>query len=252
MTGGKLVAVVVGAFLVLGACGGSTSSDGGSDGGGSGGSGGNGGGGTGGGATGGGGTGGCAGNPQMDCVDTCTGGFQGPICENGSWTCPPPVPCPAGGGGTAGCAGGGGIDCIDQCTGDFYLPDCVNGSWECADSSPCPDAGTCPTGQVPTIEGCLSCDAATTAFSNAIEAARLANAACNTAADCVLTGSGTACAGACQVAVSAAGQSAFAAALAKIDAGYCSGFVAVCGYSTPKCAMPTLECQAGLCQTVYQ
>jgi hypothetical protein len=158
------------------------------------------------------------------------------------------------GGGTAGCedfgSGGGCPAC-----GAYVPPVCENGTWTCSPVV-CPDASTdanptCASNQVPTVDGCLTCSDASTKLNDAIEAARKANAACGTAADCVLTGAGTACAGDCQIAVSTSGKAAFEAALAKLDADYCSGFVPVCGYSTPKCAMPTLECTGGLCATKF-
>ncbi len=191
MTAGRLVAMFLGVFLGIGACGGSTPGGGGSHGAGRGGS---------------------------------------------------------GSSGSAGCGNVGMMDCMDRCTEDLFSPDCVNGSWVCAETSPCPDCGA---GQVRTFEGCMTCDAVTAALSEALETERLANAACRTVADCVLTASDTACRGTCPVAVSVAGERAFTAALSWTDRDYCSEFAAECGYSTPKCAAPKLECQTGLCQTVY-
>lgn len=219
MTAGRLVAMFLGVFLGIGACGGSTPSGGGSHGGGSAGSAGDGGGGRSGGSGGSG-----------------SGGTAGSAGEGRS-------------GGSGGCGEeGGGIDCMDRCTEDLFSPDCVNGSWVCAETSPCPDCGA---GQVRTFEGCMTCDAVTAALSEALETERLANAGCRTVADCVLTASDTACRGTCPVAVSVAGERAFTAALSWTDRDYCSEFAAECGYSTPKCAAPKLECQTGLCQTVY-
>ena len=84
-----------------------------------------------------------------------------------------------------------------------------------------------------------------------ITEARKANASCGTATDCVMTSSDTACSGACGVAVSKSGEAAFQSALAYADGAYCSGFVPVCGYSSPKCAQATLECNAGSCEAKY-
>lgn len=156
---------------------------------------------------------------------------------------------PAGGSGGSGACGPMPTgDCI--VCGHYASMICQNGAWTCPPEN-CVDAGTCPSGQVPTVEGCLSCSDASSKLDAAIEAARKANAACGTAGDCVLTASGTACAGACQVAVSASGEAAFKALLSKLDGDYCSGFVPVCGYSTPKCAVPTLECNAGSCEAKF-
>lgn len=113
------------------------------------------------------------------------------------------------------------------------------------------DAFQCASGEVPTVEGCLTCSAASQKLSDAIEKARKANASCGTATDCVMTGSGTACSGTCGVAVSKSGEAAFQSALAYADGAYCSGFVPVCGYSSPKCAQATLECNAGSCEAKY-
>ncbi len=226
----RILAAVVGSLLVMGACGGSTSDDKG----GAGGSGGS------------GGSGACAGYGNFECED-CVG-FYPPKCVSGTWSCVPSPQCSDGGGG---CAAGGGGDCVDNCTGQFYLPDCVNGNWVCTGSTPCPDAGACSSNEVPTVDGCLSCSDATTAYTTAIEAARKANAGCSSATECVLTSAGTTCAGSCQVAVSQSGESAFAAALAQIDSDYCSGFVDVCGFSTPKCAVPSVVCTLGTCEVVF-
>jgi hypothetical protein len=236
----RFFALVLAPLLAIGACGGSTSdsSSGGTS------SGGTSSGGTTSGGTGG--SAGCGGGGAMDCIDTCAGHYVSPLCVSGTWICPQST-CDGGGG----CAAGGGIDCVDQCTGDFYLPSCVNGGWVCDQSSPCPDGGTCAVDEVPTADGCLSCSDATTAYTNAIEAARIANAACNTETDCVLVDASTTCAGSCQLAVSQSGQSAFSASLQQIDADYCSGFVAVCGYSAAKCALPTPVCNAGTCGVVF-
>ena len=162
-------------------------------------------------------------------------------------------PGTGGSGGTAGCGPmPGPMDC-EGCSG-FTSPVCENGSWTCPPLN-CPDAGpdaaTCGAGHVPTIDGCLSCVQASTKLGQLIEAARAKNASCSTEMDCVMTGSATACNGSCGVAVSKAGEAAFQAALTKIDTGYCAGFVPVCGYSTPKCAMPTLVCNAGQCEAKY-
>jgi hypothetical protein len=153
-------------------------------------------------------------------------------------------------GGAAGCGGGGAMDCVDPCDGHMYLPSCVNGAWTCAGGDVC-DAGTCVPGTVPTVEGCLSCADASTKLAGAIESARSANAACIEAADCTLTGAGTACWGDCPAAVSKSGEPAFQSALSKLDADYCSAFVPECGYSTPKCAVPTLVCASGKCEATY-
>src|SRR5262245_37028008 len=79
-----------------------------------------------------------------------------------------------GGSATGGCGGGGAADCVD-CTG-FSSPICVNGQWTC-EQHDCSDSGVggsgtggtgaCPANQVPTVDGCLTCDAATAAYSGA-------------------------------------------------------------------------------------
>ncbi|MBK8997816.1 MAG: hypothetical protein IPM35_19000 [Myxococcales bacterium] len=161
------------------------------------------------------------------------------------------------GGSTSGGSGGTGacgpmpgpMDCL--VCGQLTSPICENGAWTCPPEVGCPDAGSCPSNQVPTVKGCLGCSDASSQLNDGIEAARKASSACGTAADCVLTGAGTACAGSCQVAVSKSGEAAFQAALSKLDADYCSGFVPVCGYSTPKCAVPTLECTGGSCEAKF-
>ncbi len=234
-------------MALLGACGGETGSDGGGGTGGTTAS----GGGTGGGTAGSGGSGGASGcGPMpgaMDCM-TCTGELIGPECKDGSWSCPPQGCVDAGPCGPL----PGAMDC-EGCSG-FTSPVCENGSWTCPPLN-CPDAGpdaaTCGAGHVPTIDGCLSCAQASTKLGQLIEAARAKNASCSAETDCVMTGSATACNGSCGVAVSKAGEAAFQAALTKIDTGYCAGFVPVCGYSTPKCAMPTLVCNAGQCEAKY-
>jgi hypothetical protein len=211
-----------------------------------------------------GGTGACGPMPGgSDCFDQCSGMYS-LSCIQGTWSCVPPQPC-GGSGGTGGtiATGGtgacgpmpGGVDCFDSCSGQMYSPSCVNGSWDCI-PKPCPDAGgpdaaACPTGQVPTLEGCLTCTDAAAHLSAEIEKARKANAACSTAADCVMTGDSTACFGSCGVAVSKSGEAAFQTALSYWDGAYCSGYVAVCGYSTPSCAQPTLVCNAGSCDATY-
>jgi len=157
-----------------------------------------------------------------------------------------------GGSSTGGCGGGGAADCVD-CKG-YSSPICVNGQWTC-EQHDCSDSGAggaCPANQVPTIDGCLTCDAATQAYTSAIDAAQKANSACNLETDCVLTAASTTCSGSCQIAVSKSGEAAFQAELASIDKNYCSGFVAVCGYSTPKCANATLACNAGTCEAIFK
>lgn len=233
------------ALMLFAACGGSSTSDG-----------------SGGAGTGG--SGACGPMPGgWDCP-SCTG-MTSPVCKNGSWTCPA-LSCGTGGtagaGGLGGTAGSGACgpmpspptDCANPCTGSMELPVCQGESWGC-EVHVCPDAGqdaaSCASGQVPTVEGCLTCAAASQKLSDAIEAARLANASCSSPADCVMTGSNTTCWGSCGVAVSKAGEQAFAAALAKLDGDYCTAFVPECGYATPKCAQATLTCPAGTCVAQY-
>jgi hypothetical protein len=90
-----------------------------------------------------------------------------------------------------------------------------------------------------------------TKLNAAIEAARVANAACTTAADCKTTSADTPCAGACPVAISTAGESQFQAALSKLGTDYCSDYVSECGYATPSCVLPTLTCPAGICEATF-
>jgi hypothetical protein len=113
------------------------------------------------------------------------------------------------------------------------------------------DAAACGAGEVPTVEGCLTCDQASAKLDAAIESARVANASCNTADDCTLTAASTTCWGACPIAVSKSGESSFQAALAKLDGDYCTAYVPECGYVTPKCAAAKLACTGGVCQAVY-
>jgi hypothetical protein len=237
VSGVFFMGVAVGLSLVLiGACGGETQADGS---------------GTGGSGTGGSGTGGsgsCGPGPGPDC-GSCSGSFTSAVCEAGTWKCPPLSCADAGPCGPM----PGGMDCLG-CNGELSLPTCVGTSWSCPPDE-CPDAAadapSCGAGKVSTVDGCLSCVDASQKLSDAIEAARVANAGCASAADCVMTNSNTACAGSCSEAVSKGGEAAFQAALAKLDTDYCTGFVPVCGYTTPKCAAPTLVCQAGKCQATY-
>ncbi|MCC6903448.1 MAG: hypothetical protein IT377_31045 [Polyangiaceae bacterium] len=163
------------------------------------------------------------------------------------------------GGTTSGGTGGTGgtNDCGPPITGDcvvcgkFALKVCVDGKWTCPEEVNCPDAG-CDSGKVQTVDGCLTCAEASTKLASGIEAARKANASCGTEADCVLTGASTACSGSCQVAVAKSGEAAFQAALSKLDTDYCKAFVPTCGYSSPKCAAPTLVCTLGLCELSFK
>lgn len=165
----------------------------------------------------------------------------------------------AGTSGTAGCGGSGASDCVHPCTGQLYGPTCENGVWGCEhENTPC-DAGTdapvdaadCPKGEVPTVEGCLTCNDASTKLDDAITKARETNAACSAATDCMMADASTPCAGSCPVAISKSGEQHFKDAIAKIAGDYCSDFVSECGYSTPKCANATLICSAGLCEAKY-
>lgn len=162
----------------------------------------------------------------------------------------------SGGAPSGGSGGSGGTnDCGPPPTGDcvvcgkFAAMVCSGGKWGCP-TKVCPDAA-CEAGEVPTASGCLTCGEVSTKLTVGIEAARKANASCGSEADCVLTGGGTACAGSCQLAVSKTGEAAFQAALSKLDADYCKGFVPECGYSGPKCAVPKLVCTAGLCDVTF-
>ncbi len=164
-----------------------------------------------------------------------------------------------GSGGSGGCGSPpGNVDCLG-CNNEFVPIECVNGVWQCPQIKCAPDAGTdagsdassCPSGEVPTVDGCITCADATQKLSDAIEAARAANDDCSTPADCVMTSSSTTCAGSCGVAVSTAGEAAFQSALSQINADYCSAFVPECGFSTPKCANATLVCNAGSCEATY-
>jgi hypothetical protein len=156
---------------------------------------------------------------------------------------------PGGAAGMGGCGGAGGEDCVDPCA----VHTCIDGVWTCIGSTLC-DGGTptCQAAEVPTVQGCMSCEEVTQVLTNAIEAARLANAACSTDTECTLANSSTLCAGDCPVAVSASGKNAFESAVSKLSNDYCSDFVPTCGYSTPKCALPTLVCSAGSCQAEYK
>jgi hypothetical protein len=160
---------------------------------------------------------------------------------------------PGGAAGIGGCGGGGAADCVDPCDGHMFPPTCIDGVWTCIGSTLC-DGGTpaCQAAEVPTVQGCMSCEEVTQVLTNAIEAARVAAAACSTDADCTLANSSTLCAGDCPVAVSTSGKSAFENAVSKLSNDYCSDFVPTCGYSTPKCALPTLVCSAGSCQAEYK
>ncbi|MBK7579755.1 MAG: hypothetical protein IPI67_06040 [Myxococcales bacterium] len=156
-------------------------------------------------------------------------------------------------GGSAGTTGGGSAGTTSGGSGGVAGSSSGGSGGSTADASTDanPDGSTYGTTEVPTVDGCLSCSAASTKLNDGIEAARKANASCGSAGDCTLTGAGTTCAGDCQVAVSKSGEAAFKTALSKLDGDYCQGFVPVCGYSTPKCAVPTLVCTNGLCEAKY-
>jgi hypothetical protein len=115
----------------------------------------------------------------------------------------------------------------------------------------CADAAVaCSSGLVPTAHGCLSCAEATQQVADTIDKALSTSQACDTVDDCTYGAASTACAGACPVAVSKDNQGYFEDLVNLVSEDYCQDFVATCGYSTPKCAVTTLDCVGGACTLV--
>ena len=142
---------------------------------------------------------------------------------------------------------------LDYCDGyqpmcPYSTPDCADVEAVCGADGSCTFDFGCPGGAVDTVDGCLSCGEAANAAGAAQQAAKQANDSCASADDCVLVGAGTDCAGSCQTAVS--NVDAYDAAIAALNADYCSDYVSNCGFTTPLCTQAQADCVAGVCMAV--
>ena len=192
----------------------------------------------------------CGAPPDAMCVTACgADSALQPICEAGAWTCPqgtifadtcPPDTCI-----------GAPPPCCDEHGVEVAQATCEAAAWTCPGESTldCEATGECPGGQVPTVDGCLSCsDVAGIVSAIKAEAVGLYSG-CISDGDCILVSQDTACAGACPTAIGAQNADAFADVLAMIDGDYCSTeTVATCGYATPDCAPTTPKCNDGACE----
>lgn len=131
--------------------------------------------------------------------------------------------------------------------GPIFVEDPCYVARECRETSSCGD------GQVATVDGCLSCDAARVRIEQTVTdfLTSAGYDTCSSDADCVAPGWNDECWAGCFVPLAEASVSNFVAELSQATSGYCSdpaAWMTRCG-GVPDfdCLVPTPICRAGIC-----